>query len=69
MRVSSKQQARGIAAAWCAGREWPFVEPVLVCWRPFTYQVWTNGSSRGGNVFVRVRKRDGQVLHASIMPR
>ena len=69
MKVISKQQAREIAAAVCAKRDWPFAEPVLVHWRPFTYRVWTNASSRGGNVFVRIRKRDGKVLEASITPK
>ena len=68
-KVSSKQDAREVAASLCAGRDWPFIEPVLVHWRPFTYQVWTNASSRGGNVCIRIRKRDGEVLHASITPR
>ena len=68
-KVSSKQDAREIAASVCAARDWPFTEPVLVHWRPFTYQVWTNASSRGGNVCIRIRKRDGEVLQASITPR
>ena len=68
-RVSSKQQAREIAAALCAAREWPFTEPVHVKWRLFTYEVWTNAITRGGNVFVRIRKRDGQVMSAGILSR
>ena len=28
------------------GREWPFVEPVLVHWRPFTYQEWIGAGIR-----------------------
>lgn len=68
-KVTSKQQAREIAAAVCAARDWPFTEPVLVSWRPFTYRIWTNSSSRGGNVFIRIRKRDGEVLDASITPK
>jgi hypothetical protein len=68
-RVISKQHAREIAASVCAKRDWPFTERVLVHWRPFTYRVWTNASSRGGNVFLRIRKRDGEVLEASNTPK
>ena len=68
-RVSSKQQAREIAAALCAAREWPFTEPVHVRWGLFNYEVWTNAAMRGGNVSVRIRKRDGQVMAAGITPR
>lgn len=68
-KVTSKQQAREIAASACAFRGWPFVEPVLVSWRPFTYRVWTNASSRGGNVLMRIRKRDGDVFKALVMPK
>jgi hypothetical protein len=68
-KVTSKQQAREIAASACASRGWPFVEPVVVSWRPFTYRVGTNASSRGGNVLMRIRKRDGEVFKALVTPK
>ena len=68
-RVRSKEQAKKIAADECEARNWPFRGPVNVIWRPFTYVVWTNAMSRGGNAHIVVRKRDGAILEATITPR
>lgn len=68
-KVTSRQHAREIAASVCAARDWPFAEPVHVHWGLFTYRVWTNAMSRGGSVFMRIRKRDGEVIEAGITPK
>jgi hypothetical protein len=61
------EQAREIAKAECARRGWPWPSNVSVRWRPFTYSVWGRGG-KGGNLSMRIRKRDGVILRAGISP-
>jgi hypothetical protein len=67
--VKTKEQALQLAIAAAKERKWPWKEPVSVRWGLLTYTVWTNARSRGGNVCLKIRKRDGAVISASLSPR
>lgn len=64
----NREQARTIARTECQTRGMACDEPLRVSWGPFSYTVWTNAHSRGGNVIVRLRRRDGAVLRVSVTP-
>ena len=61
--------AISIAKHECENRGWPWLEPIQVFWRPFSFRVLTHANCRGGNVVVRIRKRDGAVLHSGFCSR
>jgi hypothetical protein len=64
--VQSKEQALQLAIAAARERNWPWNEPVCVRWGFLSYTVVTNARSRGGNVRLKIRKRDGAVVSASL---
>lgn len=63
----TKAHALEIAREECAKRGWPWREPVSVKWGFFTYTVW-GGGQKGGNLSMRIRKKDGKILLAGITP-
>lgn len=66
-KVTNKEEARSIARAECERKCWPWVEPVYVRWGLFTYSIW-GGGRKGGNLHMRIRKRDGAILSSGITP-
>lgn len=66
-KVTNKEEALSIARAECERKGWPWVEPVYVGWRFFTYRIW-GGGRKGGNLHMRIRKRDGAILKSLITP-
>jgi hypothetical protein len=64
----SRVEAIQIARAECALRGWPWLAPIEVHWGLFTITVITNAKSRGSNVRIRVRRRDGAVVSADLAP-
>ena len=64
----SKAEAREIAKEVCKEKGFPWVEPVYVKWGLFSYFVW-GGGRKGGNLTMRIRKKDGAVLSAGMTPR
>ena len=64
-----KTDALDIARTECEKRNVPWREPVLVHWGLFHYTVWTDARNRGGNVCVKIRKRDGAIVSLNLMPR
>jgi hypothetical protein len=55
-----REQAVELARAEVERNGLPWLEPVTVNWGPFSYEVLTNTSLRGGNVIVRVNRRSGR---------
>jgi hypothetical protein len=64
----TKQEALAIARKECEQRGWLWNEQTTVRWGFFTYTVW-GGGRKGGNLWVRIRKKDGVVLGIGITPR
>jgi hypothetical protein len=64
----NKEMAKEIARVECEKRDWPWFEPIKVFWGLRCYTLKTNANAKGGNVYVCVRKRDGSVKSASIVP-
>lgn len=65
----TKDQAKEIARTEAGRRGWPWTEPVSVDGRLLIYSVRTNASNRGGNVSVRIRIRDGEIVAAGYADR
>lgn len=68
MASITKQDALAIARKECEQRGWPWNERTIVRWGLFTYTVW-GGGRKGGNLWVRIRKKDGAVLGIGMTPR
>jgi len=64
----TKDDARRIAQEECARLGWPWLEPVYVRWGWFNYHIW-GGETRGGNLMMTIRKRDGKVLRVGMTPK
>jgi hypothetical protein len=60
-----KKSALKIARDECVRRGWLWNEKSIVKWGLFSYTVW-GGGRKGGNLCIKIRKRDGKVLIASI---
>lgn len=67
-KVTSKEEARRLAQEECVRNGWPWTEPISVRWGIFAYTVW-GGGRKGGNLCVRIRKRDGVILSSGRTPR
>lgn len=65
----TKTEAMQIARQECERRGWPWQEPILIHWGFFSFTVRTNTQRRGGNVSLRIRKRDGVVVGAAFADR
>ena len=63
----SKSEAKEIAKRYCEQQGWPWREPVSVRWGLLTYTVW-GGGRKGGNLFMKIRKRDGEIIEAAMTP-
>jgi hypothetical protein len=63
-----RRAAEEIARKECEARCWILGEPVKVQWGLFHHEVWGYANRKGGNVIIRVRKRDGKVIHACVTP-
>jgi len=68
MKKVTKDDAREIARQECERNGWPWIEPVSVNWGLFAYTVWGRGR-KGGNLYVRIRKKDGAILSSNMTPR
>ncbi len=64
-RMITKSQALEIARQECARRGWPWNDHTTVKWGLFSYFVW-GGGRKGGNLWIKVRKRDGSVMSATM---
>lgn len=64
----TKERALEIAREECARRGWPWNEQTTVRWSLLSFTVW-GGGRKGGNLCVRIRKRDGEVLSATMTPK
>ncbi len=62
--VVGKATAVAAAKEECLEHGWPWVEPIHVSEGPIDYRIMTNARMRGGNVYVRVRCRDGRVVRS-----
>lgn len=65
----TKSEAKEVAINECAKRGWKWSEPVLVKWRLFSFVIWTNANRKGGNVCIRIRKKNGEILQVSQTPK
>lgn len=65
----SKDYAIEIARARCQQEGWPWIEPVHVIAGFRVYRIMTNAGMRGGNVFVRVDRRTGEIRSAGFARR
>jgi hypothetical protein len=68
-RCITRQQALAIAHNEVVRCGLPWREPVFIRWGWTSYIIWTNADMLGGNVIIRVRKRDGAVMHIGMPPR
>lgn len=65
----SREQAVGFARAELERRGFGWGEPVRVDTGLFCYTVFPwDGLGKGGNVSVKVDKRDGRIRHVGVMP-
>lgn len=64
----TKIEAKEIARKECEARGWPWREPITVRWGLFSYTVW-GGGTKGGNLIIIIRKRDGVLLSADMTPK
>jgi len=64
----TKETALKIAREECARRGWPWQEQTWVKWGLFSYTIW-GGARKGGNLIMRIRKKDGAVMSAIMTPR
>ena len=65
----SRDDALQIATEECDRRGWPWREPVAAHWRITHWLVVTHVGWQGGNVRIKVGKRDGKVRSAGYIPR
>jgi hypothetical protein len=63
----TKTDALRIAKDECARRNWPWNEQTTVRRGLFNYSVW-GGGRKGGNLCMKIRKKDGVILQASMTP-
>ena len=65
----SKAEAKEIAKRFCEQQGWPWslFEPVSIRWGLSTYTVW-GGHRKGGNLIMRIRKRDGEIIEVAMTP-
>jgi hypothetical protein len=68
MPAITKQDALKIAREECLRRGWPWNEQTVVRWGLFTFTIW-GGGRKGGNLFMKIRKKDGTILQSSMSPR
>jgi hypothetical protein len=68
IRVFTKADALRIAKDECIRRNWSWNEHTTVRWGIFNFTVW-GGCRKGGNLFMKIRKKDGAILHSSMTPR
>ena len=64
----TKEQVLEIARQECTRRGWPWNEQTSVRWGLFAFTVW-GGGRKGGNLCMKIRKRDGEVLSATMTPK
>jgi hypothetical protein len=64
----TREQALEIARHECLDRGWAWNENTTVKWGMFSYTAW-GGGRKGGNLCIRIRKRDGAILSATMSPR
>ena len=65
----SRETTLRIAHEYAVSRGWPWVEPVRTVQGITRVHVMTNANTRGGNVNVWIRLRDGKVVHAGFARR
>ena len=66
--LMTKQTALQIAREECARRGWSWNEDTSVKRGLFAYTVW-GGGRKGGNLCIKIRKKDGAVLSATLSPK
>lgn len=66
-KVSSETALR-IARDECERRGWPWNEQTKVRWGFFNFTVW-GGGRKGGNLFMKIRKKDGAIVQSSMTPK
>ena len=64
----TRLEALRIARDECSRRGWTWNEQTSVRWGLFSYAVW-GGGRKGGNLCVKIRRKDGIVLRSSLTPR
>jgi hypothetical protein len=64
----TKERALEIAREECTRRGWPWNEQTSVKWGFFSYTVW-GGGRKGGNLCMKIRKRDGEIISATMTPK
>jgi hypothetical protein len=67
MASITKARALDIARKECELKGWPWNEKTTVKWGLFTYLVW-GGGRKGGNLVMRIRKKDGAILSSDLTP-
>ena len=65
MASITKDDALKIAREECHRQGWMWNSQTIVKWGFFTYTVW-GGGRKGGNLCIKIRKKDGAILHSSI---
>ena len=68
-KTFTKEELLHIARGECSAHGWPWLEPVDVQDRIFTWIVYTNSERIGMNVEVHISKRTGKVVAGRFHPR
>lgn len=64
----TKERALEIVREECTLRGWPWNEQASVKRGFFSYTVW-GGGRKGGNLWNKIRKQDGEIISATMTPR
>ena len=62
-----RQRAVNIAQDACAIKGWPWKDPVQVSERLFDWYIYTNSSSRGGNVAFTIDRKTGEIMRSDFI--
>ncbi len=68
MAPITKEDALQIARSECERRGWAWNDQSTVKGGFFNFTVW-GGGRKGGNLFMKIRKKDGAILQASMSPK
>jgi hypothetical protein len=62
----SCDQALRIAQQECDEKKWGWIEPISIEEHILTYEIKTNATQTGGNVFMTISVRNGEILSAAL---
>jgi hypothetical protein len=68
MTAITKEDALKIAREECVRQGWQWNDQTVVKWGFFSFTIW-GGGRKGGNLFMKIRKKDGAILKSNMTTR